>query len=167
MNLIEELQQDLTTEFEITQKFFALYPEDKNDWKPHPKSMSMKVLSTHIAEIFGWPKFIMETEGLDFAETPYSQPDIRTKAEMTDKLKTEYETGAEVLKKLKFEDFDGRWNIRSGEMIFADWSKYQALMQMFKQITHHRAQLGVYYRLNDIFVPGSYGPSADEMEAMN
>lgn len=164
MNLIAELQQDLKTEYEITQKFFELYPEDKNDWKPNPKSMSFKVLATHIAEIFGWPKFIMETDGLDFAETPYTQPDIKTREAMKQKLKEDYEVGAETLRNLKPEDFDGRWNIRSGEMIFADWSKYQAIMQSFKQISHHRAQLGVYYRLNGIFVPGSYGPSADEME---
>jgi uncharacterized damage-inducible protein DinB len=47
-------------------------------------------------------------------------------------------------------------------MIFQEWSKYGAIRHSLNQITHHRAQLGVYYRLNDIFVPGSYGPSADE-----
>lgn len=51
MNLIEELQKDLKAEYETTKKFLEHYPEDKNDWKPHPKSMSFKVLTTHVVEI--------------------------------------------------------------------------------------------------------------------
>lgn len=106
---------------------------------------------------------MMKTDYLDFAETPYSQPEIKTRKELQEKLDEDYAKGAATLMNLKPEDFDGRWQLRNGDFVIADWSKYEALMQAFKQITHHRAQLGIYYRLNDIFVPGSYGPSADEM----
>lgn len=164
MNLIEALQKDLKAEYEITKKFLAYYPEDKNDWKPHPKSMSFLVLTIHIVEIFAWPDFMMNTDFLDFAETPYTQPTIGTRKELQHKLEADYAKGAEALKNVKLEDLDDRWQMKNADMVLADWSKYEALAQAFKQITHHRAQLGVYYRLNDIFVPGSYGPSADEME---
>lgn len=162
MNTITELQKELKEEYETTKKFLEYYPDGKNDWKPHEKSMSLKVLTTHIIEIFGWPDFIMNTEYLDFADSPYEQPDLKTKAELQEKLETDYKKGAAALKKLKPEQLDGSWDIRQGDQVFMKWSKYGAIRHSLNQITHHRAQLGVYYRLNDIFVPGSYGPSADE-----
>ena len=162
MNIIEELQKELKSEYEITKKFLANYPEDKNDWKPHQKSMSIKRLATHITEIFAWPTFIINTEYLDFAENPYEQPNLTTRAELQQKLEEEYKKGAETLKNLKPDQLDGSWDIRQNDTVFMKWSKYGAIRHALDQITHHRAQLGVYYRLNDIFVPGSYGPSADE-----
>ena len=162
MKIIDELQKELQEEYEITKKFLEHYPDGKNDWKPHKKSMSLKQLTTHIVEIFAWPDFIMNTEYLDFAENPYKQPDIKTRAELQQKLEEDYKKGAETLKKLQPEQLDGSWDIRQGGQVFMKWSKYGAIRHVLNQITHHRAQLGVYYRLNDIFVPGSYGPSADE-----
>ena len=124
--------------------------------------MPLKTLTIHIVEIFGWPDIIMGTDYLDFANTPYKQPDIKTRAELQQKLDEDSKKGAETLKNLTPEKLDGGWDMRMGEVVLQKWSKYGAIRHAFKQITHHRAQLGVYYRLNDIFVPGSYGPSADE-----
>tara|TARA_R110002167_G_scaffold205954_5_gene409952 strand:- start:3393 stop:3884 length:492 start_codon:yes stop_codon:yes gene_type:complete len=162
MDILKELQKELKSEYETTKKFLDHYPDNKNDWKPHAKSMSLKTLAVHVVEIFGWPQTIMNTAYLDFKETPYSQPPIKTKAELQAKLEDDYSKGAETLKNLKLEALDGTWDIRMGDQIFMKWSKYGAIRHALDQITHHRAQLGVYYRLNDIFVPGSYGPSADE-----
>lgn len=162
MNIIEELQKELKSEYEITKKFVDRYPEDKNNWKPHEKSMAMKMLVIHIVEIFAWPEIIMDTEFLDFGKTPYKQPDLRTRVEIQQKLEADYKRGAATLKSLVPEKLDGTWDIRQGDMVFQAWSKYGALRHAFQQITHHRAQLGVYYRLNDIPLPASYGPSADE-----
>jgi uncharacterized damage-inducible protein DinB len=124
--------------------------------------MSMKTLVVHVVEIFAWPDTIMNTEFLDFADTPYTQPEIKTRSELQKKLEEDYQKGAATLNNLTPEKLDGKWDIRQGDMIFQEWSKYGAIRHSLNQITHHRAQLGVYYRLNDIFVPGSYGPSADE-----
>ncbi|MEH6408101.1 MAG: DinB family protein [Leeuwenhoekiella sp.] len=162
MNILEELQLELESEYEITKKFIERYPEDKNDWKPHQKSMIIKKLAIHIVEIFAWPAFIMNTEFLDFASNPYTQPDIKTRKELQEKLEEDYNKGLEALKKITLETLDGSWDIRQGDVVFQKWSKYGAIRHGFKQITHHRAQLGVYYRLLDIPVPASYGPSADE-----
>ncbi len=162
MDIIRELQAELESEYKTTKKFLAHYPEGKNDWKPHKKSMGLKSLAVHVVEIFAWPQVIMNTEYLDFSKTPYSQPPIKSKAELQKKLEEDYRKGAETLKNLKLEQLDGTWDIRQGDQVFMSWSKYGAIRHALQQITHHRAQLGVYYRLNDIFVPGSYGPSADE-----
>jgi uncharacterized damage-inducible protein DinB len=162
MNIIKELQEELKSEYEITKKFLEHYPEDKNDWKPHNKSMPMNRLAVHLVEIFAWPQTIMDTDFLDFGATPYSPPQIKTKAGLQKKLEEDYKRGEETLRKLTPEKLDGSWDIRQGSMVFQSWSKYGAIRHSLNQITHHRAQLGVYYRLNAIFVPKSYGPSADE-----
>ncbi len=162
MNIIEELQKELKSEHGTTKKFLEHYPDGKNDWKPHKKSMALKSLATHIVEIFAWPEVILNTEYMDFAENPYQQPDLKTEGELLQKLEENYEKGANALKNLSPEQLDGSWDIRQGDQVYMKWSKYGAIRHTLDQITHHRAQLGVYYRLNDIFVPGSYGPSADD-----
>lgn len=162
MDLIKELQKELKSEYEITKKFVDRYPDDKNDWKPHEKSMAMKTLVTHLVDIFAWPETIMNTEFLDFGKTPYIPIELTTRTEVQQKLEADYIKGAAALKSLSPEKLDGKWDIRQGDTIFQAWSKYGALRHAFQQITHHRAQLGVYYRLNDIPLPASYGPSADE-----
>lgn len=162
MDIIKELQEEHRSEYEITKKFIDRYPEDKNDWKPHEKSMNMKWLTTHVVEILAWPETILETDYLDFEENPYDQPKITTRKEMQEKLEQDYKKGAEALANLEMKDFDGSWDIRQGDQVWIKWSKYGALRHALNQLTHHRAQLGVYYRLNDIPVPASYGPSADE-----
>src|SRR5690606_25021255 len=100
MDIIKELQKELQSEYEITKKFLENYPDDKNDWRPHKKSMPLKTLTIHIVEIFGWPDIIMGTDYLDFANTPYKQPDIKTRAELQQKLDEDYKKGAETLKNL-------------------------------------------------------------------
>ncbi len=162
MDLIKELQNELASEYAITRKFIALYPEELNDWRPHEKSGKMLWLTIHIVEIFAWPHTIMHTEYLDFAKTPYTQPPLKTREELIQKLDADYKLGSETLAGLKPEQLDGSWDIRINGTVMVKWSKYGAIRHAFQQITHHRAQLGVYYRLNNIKVPASYGPSADE-----
>ena len=162
MNIIKELQKELESEYGITKKFVDRYPEDKNDWKPHNRSMTMIALVTHLIDVFSWPEIIMNTDYLDFEKNPYAPPKLRTRAQIQQKLEADYKKGAAALRDLTPDKFDGQWDIRQGNAIFQAWSKYGALRHSFQQITHHRAQLGVYYRLNDIPLPPSYGPSADE-----
>ena len=162
MDPIQALQKDLKIEHEITKKFIELYPDDKNDWKPHSKSMAFLELSNHIVDIFRWPAFMMQTEFLDLADNSQHQSTLYTRKELLEKLDQNYTQSAEILKNVKMEDFDGRWQLKMLGNVLSDWTKFEAVMQAFKQITHHRAQLGVFYRLNDIPIPGSYGPSGDE-----
>ena len=163
MNIITELQKELTEEYETTKKFLNYYPDNKGDWKPHAKSGSMHWLTSHIVDIFNWPHYIMETEYLDMGGDGYPTPKAKTKEEFGRSIDANYHRSLGTLKRIKPDDLDGSWDIRQGDQVFMKWSKYGAIRHSLNQITHHRAQLGIYYRLNDLFVPGSYGPSADEM----
>lgn len=74
-----------------------------------------------------------------------------------------FTSGKDSLSKAKEEDLLPAWTMRSGEMVHSVMTKYEVIRHAFSQTIHHRAQLGVYLRLLNIPIPGSYGPSADEM----
>lgn len=161
MDILQIFAEELTQEYNTTKKFFEIYPEGKNDYAPHEKSMKMGHLATHIAEIFSWAGFMLTTDALDLAEQP-TPVILSTPKELLDKMKENYDQSMAELQKASEENLKGSWALKHNGHVLAEWSKYAAIRHSLDQITHHRAQLGVYYRLNDISVPGSYGPSADQ-----
>jgi uncharacterized damage-inducible protein DinB len=124
--------------------------------------MKLMPLATHVAEIFGWPDFMLKTEKLDFAAGDYQPTFLTTKQELQQKFEEDYANSKKALENITEEDLNGRWTMHVGEKQLADYNKYEAIRVALDQITHHRAQLGVYYRLLDIPLPGSYGPTADD-----
>lgn len=161
METLRNLKNEFEQEFQTTKNFLERYPDSLNEYAPHKKSMKMMPLATHIAEIFGWPAFIMKSDKLDFAAGDYQPVFLKTKSELMQKLEDDYQQTKTTFADTNEEDLDGRWTMNMGEQVIADFSKYGAMRHALNQITHHRAQLGVYYRLNDITLPDSYGPSAD------
>lgn len=159
-NILQNLGNELADEYRITRKFMERFPQDQNEYAPHDKSMKLMPLATHIAEIFAWPKMILNTEGMDFAKGDYKPTVLHNREELLKFLDHSYETGKTALEDAL--SLQGRWGMSHGEHKLADWTKYEALRHALNQITHHRAQLGVYYRLLNIPLPGSYGPSADD-----
>ena len=162
MCIRDSLKRELKQEYETTKRFIDSFPDGKNDYAPHDKSMKMMPLATHIAEVFAWPAMILNTSEVDFAKGDYQPTILNSKEELQKKLEDDYNAGKEALENVDESALDPKWTMRMGDQVLAEWSKYGAIRHSLDQITHHRAQLGVYYRLNDIPVPGSYGPSADE-----
>ncbi|WP_292009902.1 DinB family protein [Chryseobacterium sp.] len=161
MDTLSQLKSELENEYQITKSFIELFPEEKNEYAPHEKSMKMMPLATHIVEIFGWPATILSTSELDFAKNAYKPTHLSTRKELLKKLDDDYENGKKALESIQEEDLNPSWAIKNNGEELMKWSKYGAIRHSLNQITHHRAQLGVYYRLNDIPLPGSYGPTAD------
>ena len=164
MESLAHLKKEFEDEYQTTKKSLAVFPEGKNEYAPHEKSMKLMPLATHVIEIFGWPEIVMKTEKLDFAAGDYQPTILATKEELQKKLEEDYAKTKETFDHTTEEDLSGKWSMNMGEKILAEYTKYSAMRHALNQITHHRAQLGVYYRLNEIPVPGSYGPSADESE---
>ncbi|RQO30043.1 damage-inducible protein DinB [Taibaiella sp. KBW10] len=162
MDTLKQLKDELTHEYQTTKKFFSQFPEAKNDYAPHEKSMKMMPLSRHIAEVFGWPEVILNTSDLDFAAGDNKPEPIEDKAALEAKLDAEYQKGIAALDKAAESDLEPNWSISMNGQKLAEWSKYGAIRHGLNQITHHRAQLGTYYRQLEIPLPGSYGPSADD-----
>lgn len=161
MDTLKQLKNELNNEYQTTKRFLAIYPDDKNDYTPHPKSMKMMHLATHITEVFGWPGFMLNTSELDFAKDGMEPKRLTTKNELLNILEENHKASIEALEKASEEDLNLRWALKNDGHELASWTKYEAIRHSLNQISHHRAQLGVYYRLNDIELPGSYGPTAD------
>ncbi len=162
MNTLANLIAELNQEYQTTRKFIENFPEGKNDYTPHEKSFKIMPLAVHIVEIFAWPAIILTTSELDFGKNEYKPIILNTKEELMQKLEADYSAGKAALEKAAEKDLEPSWAIKVNGQTLNEWSKYGAIRHALNQITHHRAQLGVYYRLNNIPLPGSYGPSADD-----
>jgi uncharacterized damage-inducible protein DinB len=163
MSVIDLLLKELEEEIVLTRKMLQRIPDDKWDWKPHEKSMSMKSLVVHLAELPSWVSMGLHTSELDFAAMDYKPTEVTTPADVLTLFEGSVTTAREALKGASEDDLLPTWTMRSGDHVHAVMTKYEVIRHSFSQSIHHRAQLGVYLRLLDIPIPGTYGPSADEM----
>lgn len=154
--LIPELQYEVV----LAEKFLNRIPADKMDWRPHPRSMSIKQLANHLAEIPAWVTGIMQGEELDL--TGYKSPDYNSVEDIIKLLKNNTTKAEDALRKPN-EEYEVLWKLTKDGKTLVEMPRLNMLRSMaLNQLPHHRAQLGVYFRLLDIPVPASYGPSADE-----
>jgi uncharacterized damage-inducible protein DinB len=162
MSIIPMLLKEMEQEAQTTRKMLSRIPDDKFSWKPHEKSMSVKQLATHIAELPTWVSVTLTTSELDFAAQPYEPTDVNISTELLELFERSLAEGKAHLAKATEDDLLPTWTLRNGEEIYSESSKGEVIRMAFCQTVHHRAQLGVYLRLLNIPIPGSYGPSADE-----
>lgn len=163
MSIIQMLLKELDQESQTTRKMLQRLPDDKFDWRPHEKSMTIRQLSTHIAELPSWISMALTTDGLDFAASPYQPAVLNTRDEVLELFEKSLADGRSHLEKATEEQMEQPWTLRNGEQILMKLTKGETVRHAFSQTVHHRAQLGVFLRLLDIPIPGTYGPSADEM----
>ena len=164
-SLATRLLPELESELAKTRKVLTAVPDGHNDFKPHEKSMLLTRLAGHTAEFAGIIANILTTPEIDM-QTP-ADPRKILRMETRDKLLADFNQGAEAaiaaMKQTTDEAFDATFTLkRKGATIFSNTHytayRYLALNHMI----HHRAQLGVYLRLLNQPVPGTFGPSADE-----
>lgn len=163
--MIQMLLKEMDHEAVTTRKMLERVPDDKYDWKPHEKSMTIRQLATHIADLPSWVTVALTTDELDFATSPYNPEVINKTADLLKYLEKSLADGREHLSKATEEDLEPKWTLRVGDKILSVSTKGEVIRMTYNQIVHHRAQLGVYLRLLNIPIPGSYGPSADEMNS--
>jgi uncharacterized damage-inducible protein DinB len=136
---------------------------DNPDFVPHSKSMPLGRLAPHVAELSGFGLSVLTTPGMDFAQGSYTPLAFESSAQLV----RVFDDGAAKVRSALVGTPDEAWNQPwklsfQGKPIF-EGSRFLAYRQMFlNHIVHHRAQLGVYLRLNDEPVPATYGPSADD-----
>lgn len=162
MSTIKEFLKELDEESVVTRKMLERIPDDKIDWQPHAKSMTIRMLAGHIAELAGWITLAFDTEELDFAASPYQFPVWNTNLELLNFFDQQLSGAREHLINGQEQDLDPQWTLRNAEVVYMTLTKRELVRHALSQIIHHRAQLGVYLRLLDIPIPGTYGPSADE-----
>ncbi len=163
MTIIELLTKELEQEAQTTRKMLERIPDEKYDWQPHPKSMTIRQLATHIAELPGWVPMVLNSDELDFATTPYKPVEIANTGELMAYFEKNLDAAREQLKNTAEEQLWKSWTMRNGQDIYFTDDRAAMVRVTYSQIIHHRAQMGVNLRLLNIPIPGSYGPSADDM----
>lgn len=166
MSTIELLLKEMDQEALTTRKMLERVPSDKFDWQPHKKSMTLQRLATHVAELPGWVDMAVTTDELDFANNGYAPETVANTSELLEYFDRNLVKGRESLAKTVEETLSEDWTLRNGDQIYQVSTKGEIVRMAYCQIVHHRAQLGVFLRLLDVPIPGSYGPSADEADFM-
>lgn len=161
MSIIDYLKQQFIEEGATTRKMLARIPAEQWNYTPHERSMAMNHLATHLADLPGWIHMTLTTDELDFATHP-EQPAVNNMKELLDLFDKRYSEGLAVLVPENEKVLSKPWTLRNGEQVYLTDPKIDVLRMSLSQQIHHRAQLGVYLRLLNIPIPGSYGPSADE-----
>ncbi|MCC8410982.1 DinB family protein [Mucilaginibacter sp. UR6-1] len=164
MKIIPMLVKEMAEEAVTTRKMLSIIPADKFDWQPHPKSMSLRQLASHIGELPAWVTMVLNTTGLDFAQNGYTEHNCPSVDAAIELFEQNLAGAQQQLEKATEDDLLPDWTLRNGDIVYVTCSKAEMIRTTFCQLVHHRAQLGVFLRLLDIPIPGSYGPSADEMQ---
>jgi len=166
MTISQSLLPEFDQEMANTRKTLERVPDDKLAWKPHPKSFSMGHLAQHIALMAGWGKETMTLDSFDVAPPgapPYQPPPVTTRQDILDQFDKGSAAAREAIAAASDEQMLKPWSLLNGGKPMFTMPRIAVLRSfVMNHCIHHRAQLGVYLRLNDIPVPSIYGPSADE-----
>ena len=162
MPISELLLPEFDEEMKKTRTTLERVPVDKPDFAPHPKSMPLGRLASHVAQLVGFGLSILTTPKVDFSTGSYKPLPFESVAQLISVLDEGAAKVREALVNTPDEAWKQNWRlVFQGKAIF-DGPRFLAYRQMFlNHLVHHRAQLGVYLRLNEKPLPATYGPSAD------
>jgi uncharacterized damage-inducible protein DinB len=166
MSINEALLPEFDQEMANTRKVLERCPEDKYGWKPHEKSFSMGALASHVAGIPGWGADTITKDSFDYApvgQEPYKEEPATSRQELLEKFDKNIVTMRAALADASDDHLMKPWSLLAGGQTVFTMPRVAVIRSMIMNHgIHHRAQLGVYLRLNDVPVPAIYGPSADE-----
>jgi uncharacterized damage-inducible protein DinB len=164
MSYAETVLPEFDQEMANTRKVLERIPDDKLDWKPHPKSHTIGWNANHVADIPNWLVMVLNTPSLDIAPVggeSYASPKLTSRAEIVEQFDRNVAAARKAITEAK--DVDSPWSLlQAGNPIFTMPRAAVIRSMVLNHIMHHRAHLLVYLRLNDVPVPGMYGPSGDE-----
>jgi uncharacterized damage-inducible protein DinB len=165
MGLGESMLPEFDHEMANTRKTLERIPEDKLDWKPHEKSTPMRGLATHLSNLVSWAVHVVESDELDAAPggVPLRAKPVETVQEALETFDRNVAAARAALGGAGDEHLLKPWTLlANGRTVFTQPRAGVLRGMIMNHTIHHRAQLAVYLRLNDVPVPALYGPSADE-----
>ncbi len=170
MSIAQSLLPEFDQEMAKTRSILEIVPTERNDWQPHEKSMTIERLALHLADLPSWAGMTLNVDEFDMNPPGEDPPPPRTMT-TTEALLAEFDKNVtearEVIANTSDETIMGNWTLLNGGVEMLTAPKIGVLRNfVMNHMIHHRAQLGVYLRLNDIPLPMIYGPTADaEWEA--
>ncbi len=161
ISLGQEYLTELESEVRATRRCLESIPHDLYSWKPHEKSMNMGYMALLVADIPRWITHTIEKGFVDFAT--YEQFPLSTTDALLKHFDKNIEDAKKALRSVSNDELNnGQFTLRNGETILMSATRKETVQSSINHWVHHRGQLTVYMRLNDIAVPSIYGPSADE-----
>ena len=152
--------QELNAEYRATRACLEKIPETLFEYKPHPKSMNMGYLALLVAEIPLWIKHMVVDGEIDFVSFKHFAP--TTTAELVDHFEANMEAARKALQETNDEQLQASFSLKANGQLLYTSPKIVYIGVTLNHWVHHRGQLTVYMRLNDLSVPSIYGPSADD-----
>jgi len=148
-----------------TRRILERVPDEKFDWRPHPKSTPLGRLANHISDLMGQAPMVLQTESVDVAaRSGQPRPAAPTSSrELIESFDRGVAAARAVIAAASDEQLSHPWSLRNGKTVLFNLPRGGVLQLQLSHMIHHRGQLSVYLRLNDVPVPGMYGPSADEL----
>ena len=166
MPITDLLLPEFDEEMAATRRMLERVPDGRAAWQPHARSMTLGRLATHVAEIPAWAVRSLTTSEYDISPPgapPYQPRTLNTTAEILGVFDQNVADGRRALAGAKDADFSKPWTFKRGGQVIWTKPKHEVFRRMgINHMVHHRAQLGVYLRLQEVPIPGMYGPSADE-----
>ncbi|HEU4386228.1 MAG TPA: DinB family protein [Blastocatellia bacterium] len=165
MRIAEQLGAQLDAEAGRTRRALERVPEGLDDWKPHEKSMPLGRLAMLLARMPSWLTLMINRDELDLNPPGGSNIDqrpLRTRAELLQALDEGVAEARKALAGATDDHLQKPWRLLVSGRVVSEQQRIVALRDTFSHLAHHRGQLTVYLRLNDIPVPAIYGPSADD-----
>jgi uncharacterized damage-inducible protein DinB len=166
MSIAQSILPEFEQEMAGTRKVLERVPEDKLDWKAHPKSNTIGWVAAHLANIPHWVTFTLAEDSLDInppGGEPYRTPPATNRSVVLENFDANVAAAKKAIAAAADAEFMKPWTLLSGGQAIFTMPKIAVIRSfVINHIIHHRAVLTVYLRLNDIPVPGLYGPSGDE-----
>jgi uncharacterized damage-inducible protein DinB len=160
MSIAEGLLPEFDQEMATTRKLLERVPSDKGPWKPHPKSFPLGHLAQLVATMPGWLTQMLRGTEINLATAPrYS---FETTEALLGKFNHHVRDAREALTAARDADFTVLWSLKNGDRVLFTCPRGAVVRSHMNHLIHHRGQLSVYLRLNDVPLPSIYGPTADE-----
>ena len=157
------LSSELEHEAATARRHLERIPEDRLDWKPHPKSFSAGELGSHLVDCLRWVVPVFTGEELEMDPASYRPFEASTRDALLSGFDAEVEKARAAIEASPDEDCVRPWRLRMGGKVWFEKPREAVFRDMtLSHLIHHRGQLSVYLRLLDVAVPGSYGPTADD-----
>ena len=160
MTIADSLLPEFDQEMATTRRVLERVPDDRPEWKPHPKSFSVAHLAQLVASLPGWIDQVLSSTELDLAAGGgYS---TQTTASLLDTFDENVRKSREAIARAKDSDYDVTWSLKMNRNVLFTAPRRVVVRQHISHLSHHRGQMTVYLRLLDVPVPSIYGPTADE-----